>query len=299
MTKTIIGLDCGATHSSLCVWVEEKKVLERHDLPGSNLDLARLKETGDGLVLEFEKLAEYKGAVWIVGMAGLDDRREVAEAEKWLRGILEVSLPFSGLTVMSDVDLVLWSGSPLGTGIGLIAGTGSNCFGRDNTGVTKKVGGLSHVLSDEGGGFMLGWRCLHLITGMLDGREERSKLADEVLELYGFGRLIDLKNFLVVTPDLKKEVARCAPLLLRASSRGEDAAGRAVAEESAELVRMVATANLAFEDIQEVYLSGSIFKDNDYRDQFIVSLHKYFPVQKIRMVTAIDGALSYARKYDL
>lgn len=297
MTKTIIGLDCGASHSSLCIWVGEKRVMERHDLPGSNPDLIGLKETGDNFLLEFEKLAEFKDAVWIVGMAGLDDAREVAEAEKWFRGLLEVSLPYSGLTVMSDVELVIWAGSSVGTGIGLVAGTGSNCFGRDNTGVTKKVGGLSHILSDEGGGFMLGWRCLHLITGMIDGREERTKLPEEVLELYGFGNLIDLKNFLVKSSDLKKEVARCAPLLLRASSRGENAAGRAVSEESVELVRMVTTANLSFEEIQEVYISGSVFKDKDYRDQFIINLHKYFPTQKIRMVTAIDGAISYARKY--
>lgn len=297
MTNTIIGLDCGASHSSMVIWDSSGKVSERHDLPGANLDLINTSETKTLFLQEFEKITQFRDAHWVVGMAGLDSGAEVYEADKWFRNILETAIPYSGLEVMSDIDLVIWAGSPVGVGIGLIAGTGSNCLGRNSAGVSKKVGGMSHILSDEGAGFSIGWKGLHLVTKMYDGREEKTQLLHEVLSLYNVEDVIALKNFLLATLQMKVQVARTAPLLLDASTRGERAAGKIVAEESLELVRMIGVVNEALgPEILPVYLGGSLFDDRDYRDMLAVNLTRYFPQQKVFHVRPIEGALNYVKK---
>lgn len=300
MTKTVVGLDCGASHSSMIIWRDEKKVLENHTLFGANPDLMKSKDLKEYFLLEFEKLLDFKNAYWVVGMAGLDDSKEISETENWFREILEVSLPYSGLTVMSDIEMVLWSGSKTGEGIGLIAGTGSNCLGRDLVGNIKKVGGISHLLSDEGSGFSLGSKALHLITKMSDGRADKTILLDEVLKLYGVNNPVDLKNYLLNQGNQKAEIARSAPLILAAADRGEEEAERVVMEELSELVQMVIVVNKYFpEYLLPVFLAGSLFKNTNYLEHFIVNLHKAFSDQKIRVVSPIDGAINFYNSISL
>ena len=294
MTKTIIGMDCGASHSSLFVWTENRIVFERHDLPGVNLDLSISQQTRDYLLLEFEKLNEYENASWVVGMAGLDDDHEIFEAESWFRSILEASVPYADLSVISDVEMVLWAGAKTGVGIGLIAGTGSNCLGKNSLAQTKKVGGMSHLLADEGSGFSLGSKGLHLITGMVDGRSVKTPLMDEVLAYYDVKNLVSLKNYLLIQPNQKAEIAKCAPLILIAAERGESEAGRLVTDESMELVRMVTTVNESMSpELLPVFLAGSLFKNHYYYDKFIINLHRDFPGQKVSIVSPVLGAMNY------
>jgi N-acetylglucosamine kinase-like BadF-type ATPase len=294
MTNLVVGLDCGASHSTVTVWEEGTKVLERHDWPGANYDLIEMRATKDYFLLEFEKLEKFKNAYWVVGMAGLDDSKEVNAADRWFRGILEQSIPFSGLKVMSDIELVLWAGSSSGQGIGLIAGTGSNCLGKDSTGKTKKVGGMSHLLSDEGSGFSLGWRGLHLFSKMSDGRESKTDLYNEILDFFKVTDQVDLKNYLLSESNHKVIIAACAPIILAASDRGDFLAEKIVREESMELVKMVSTVNETFlNETLPVFLAGSIFKNINYRDQFILNLHKFFPSQTVRTVSPIEGAVSF------
>ncbi len=296
ISKIVIGLDCGASHSTVKVWKDDLVEFENHNFPGANFDLIDRDKIRENLLVEFEKLVPFGEAYWVVGMAGLDNLTEIAEAENWFRKLLENSIPYSGLEVMSDVEMLLWSGDSDGVGIGLIAGTGSNCFGKNKFGKIKKVGGMSHLLSDEGGGFALGWKCLHLVTKMVDGRVKASDLVQEVLTFYNLDNITDLKNYLLVG-DQKVEIARSAPLLLSAADRGSELESGLVLEEVKELVVMVCTVNEYFqEEILPVYISGSVFKNLNYRNQFVINLNKIYPSQPVKMVNPIDGALKFVRQ---
>lgn len=297
MNNIIIGLDCGASHSSLAVWEDEKIVKKISDMRGVNFDLISMEEARQYFLIEFESLAKYKDAYWVVGMAGLDDPGEIAEAEKWFRGILESSISYSGLAMMSDIEMVLWAGSDTGTGIGVIAGTGSNCLSRNTLGEIKKAGGLSHILSDEGGGFSIGWKCLHLVAKMTDGRAKKTDLFNMVMDLYETNNIIELKNYFVFHSDMKAQVARSAPLLIKSAANGDSDAGEIVAEEVRELLKMVMAVSVDPKDSEmPVYLAGSVFKDNHYQNLFSAALHKYFPFRKVIMVDPIEGAFRYAKK---
>jgi len=293
----VIGLDCGASHTSVCVWKNGENIFSKSDWPGVNPDILDFRTATEKLSPFITELANFRNAKWVVGMAGIDNKSEMTEVNTWFNELLTTSkIQVSKYIVFSDIELVLWAGANRGAGIGIIAGTGSNCLGRNVFGETLKVGGMSHILSDEGGGFSLGWKCLHLVTKMLDGRAERTELATEVMALYGCTDLVGLKNLLVKSENMKVSVARCAKTLLAAADRGEPDAHWICSEESLELVQMVCAINsgLRSDSPLPVFLAGSLFRNDNYLDLFKGGLAKFSPSQEVRLVTPIDGASEFA-----
>jgi len=299
VNNIVVGFDCGASHTRVAVWKAGVIVKNIDDIGGVNLDILKRSEATELIFPVVEKLSEYENGAWVIGMAGLDSKEEKHEAEEWFRRILVAGgVRFARLIVVSDVDLVLWAGSEKGVGIALIAGTGSNCVGRDAKGKEVKVGGMSHLLSDEGSGFALGWRCLRVITKMSDGRAVKTKLLKEVLELYKKKGVADLKNFLTKSPNIKSEIAKAAPLLVSAAQRGERLAEKGLLNEVYELALMVATVNRKLSPIHHlpVFLAGGLFENEYFRNLFESKLKATFFDQKVTLVMPLDGALHIARE---
>lgn len=293
----VVGLDCGASHTSVSVWKNEENIFSKSDWPGVNPDVVDFRVATEKLSPFIAELASFQNAKWVVGMAGVDNKTEMTEVNSWFNELLVSSkIQVSKYIVFSDIELVLWAGGNRGAGIGIIAGTGSNCLGRNVFGESLKVGGMSHILSDEGGGFSLGWKCLHLVTKMLDGRAERTELAMEVMTLYGCTDLVGLKNLLVKSENMKVIVARSAKTLLAAADRGDADARRICTEESMELVQMVCAINsgLRSDSPLPTFLAGSIFRNANFLDLFKEGLSKFSPSQEVRLVTPIEGALVFA-----
>lgn len=297
MNGTVIGFDCGATHTRARIWKNGAELDRNDKIPGINFDVISMEEASGIMIPVLKNLVKYGEAEWVVGMAGLDDHSEIAEAEQWWKRVLTAAgMRFKKLLVVSDIELVLWAGSKDGVGIGLIAGTGSNCVGRNKKGKEVKVSGMSDFLSDEGSGFALGWRCLHLITKMDDGRVVRTKLLNETLKMYKAKNLVELKNFIVDSEMQKMEIARAALPLLAAAKRGERLAKEAVNGQAYELVQMVATVNRRLSPIHvmDVYLAGSLFRNKYYLNSFRRKLRRLFRDQKIKLIEPIGGALNIA-----
>ncbi len=291
-----IGMDCGATHTKVAVWREDKIVFEEDNWPGLNMDLISGVFSVEVLRDEIEKIREYENADWVIAMAGLDDSNEVNKALSWWRKNLEeLGIMYKDLDVMGDIDLVLWSGSPEGIGVALIAGTGSNCLAKDTDGRLVKVGGMSHVMSDEGSGYALGSRCLHIITKMSDGRLPVTAMLKQTLDWYVQEDVVALKHFLVSSSALKYEVARCAGILLSAAKNGDEEAVNAANDEAGELVKMVETANntLALEKPLNLFMAGSLLKNDYYLKLIEEKLAISFPEQKIEIVRPILGVLNF------
>jgi N-acetylglucosamine kinase-like BadF-type ATPase len=123
--------------------------------------------------------------------------------------------------LLSDVELALSSVDVHGAGIVLIAGTGSNCFGRTSDGRSAKAGGLSHFFSDEGSGFALGWAALHLMGKMYDGRQEKTALWSALLAQYGISTFPELKQLITQATDYKSFVAKAAPVVQEQAALGD------------------------------------------------------------------------------
>ena len=87
---------------------------------------------------------------------------------------LEQSLSAMGVAldvhVMSDFEAALQDAFGSGSGILLIAGTGSSAWARHQDGRSARAGGWGHILGDEGAGYSLGIAALRSCMRSYDGR---------------------------------------------------------------------------------------------------------------------------------
>lgn len=316
----LIAIDSGGTKSQLFVWpwsvVEsspessEELVLQavcsaRYD--GINLDGISEEDATHRLeVLLREAAAELNMSlpelgtkvVTVMGMAGLDTDRDFVNAEKWFEDSLahlNISFPYA---LISDVELGLWAATEDGVGVVLIAGTGSNCFGRNQTGQTAKAGGLSHFFSDEGGGFMLGWDALHHLGKMYDGREEKTLLFDSVLQHMQVADFAELKQRIVRSGDYKQAVAQVAPAVQQASEAGDTLARALIDQAVNDLEAMVTHVHRAVKQEGDVpvFFVGGLFHDGPYKEKLTQLLQqKGIASQGIHITQPAIGAIHFWR----
>ena len=134
------------------------------------------------------------------------------------------------------------------SGIVLIAGTGSKCYGRTEDGREWETGGYDFYVSDEGSAFDLARRGLTAAVRAADGRGEPTMLRELLfgaLQISETGQISQrlhqdsLKN--PGKPMSKEEIASLAHFIDEACLAG-DAVARRIFEEAAEdLVKMVTT----------------------------------------------------------
>ncbi len=299
----ILGIDAGGTKTQAVLWKTEvvKSLIQyqpaeqevmgaaqwQESFPGINLDAidaitanqriaSLLERAGDVNHLSLARFLQSTKV--IMGMAGLDTDQDLRRAELWLRtAFLHLGVKPQQFTLVADIELALWSANLQGVGIVLIAGTGSNCFGRNHAGQSAKTGGMSQYFSDEGGGFMLGWEALHQITKMYDGRLSSSALLGQVLAAYNVPDFPSLKNKIVNAPDPKKAVAQAAPVVQALAKQGESSAKVIVDKAVFEMKLMIKT---VWEKLQTspqdnqlpVFLVGGLFKDQFYQQLLINEL---------------------------
>lgn len=303
----VVGIDAGGTKSAVRVWnvggTQPELVGEVRKV-GLNLDLLKSEEAIRRLesILHAaaqavgSSLADLAGQSFLVlGMAGLDTPLDVSGAENWLTACLsDLQLTEWSRAVISDVELGLWAARPDGVGVVLIAGTGSNCFGRDSAGKTAKAGGLSHFFSDEGSGFMLGWRAFHLLGKMYDGRLERTALYDALLQAYSVTEFAALKQKVVRSSDFKYVVAKAAPVVQELAQTGEPHAQELVQQAIDELAQMVLVVQQQLTGEPPVFLVGSLFKDQAYKQRLMDRLQQgEHVVQAQHIPEPVIGALAY------
>jgi len=320
----LLGIDSGGTKSQVMLWpmaqaerLAELSISEQDIVAGAifqdrfqgiNLDVIDQYTASQRLAAMLEAAADsariptatfLQQTKIVIGLAGLDTPADEERAELWFGSVL---LQFGLLrsqvdgTLLPDVELALWSASRTGEGVVLIAGTGSNCFGRDVAGNRAKTGGMSHFFSDEGGGFMLGWEVLHILNKMHDGRIEKTQLYDAVLEAYAAPTFAALKTAVVTAHDYKHMVGQAAPVVQKLARAGEPNAVKIVTNAVEELQQMVETVIQQLDPSPNlyVYLVGSLFKDEFYRQQLITKLYSEgIRSQPLRVDAPVVGVVNW------
>jgi N-acetylglucosamine kinase-like BadF-type ATPase len=231
----------------------------------------------------------------VIGMAGLDTNRDMAAAQQWLTISLAPLGQPARYVLLTDVELALWSAHPQGEGILLIAGTGSNCFGRASDARTAKTGGLSHFFSDEGGGFDLGWQALHLLGKMYDGRLAKTALWDAIFQQYQVPGFAELKQLVTHAADYKQIVAKAAPVVQALATQGDHDCKQLVERGVAELTAMAdGVARQLQTHLLPVYLVGGLFADEYYRQQLLTRLETVSLHGEAKPISApVTGATAY------
>lgn len=116
-----------------------------------------------------------------IGLAGASVEAEQREFEQAILQLLPNQLVT--VHVQSDSTLSLRAAYPSGgSGVMLIAGTGSVALGRDDAGGVHQLGGWGRVLGDEGSGHFIGLHALRHYTRVCDGREASTALSEQLKE---------------------------------------------------------------------------------------------------------------------
>jgi N-acetylglucosamine kinase-like BadF-type ATPase len=127
------------------------------------------------------------------------------------------------LTVTDDAHIALTGGAGRDTGIILICGTGSICFGRNERGNTCRAGGWGYIAGDEGSGYDIGLCAVKYTFKYLDGRErgQEAILPGLVMESLKVHTTDDLLYLIYKSGEGKNKIASLAPVVDEANSRGD------------------------------------------------------------------------------
>lgn len=284
--KLILGIDGGGTRTR-AILVDRKGVVHGEGEAGpSNYHNVGVAAAGLALRAASEAAWAHAGrpfapaAAAFLGCAGVKASVDVAS----LTAVAEsVGLaPAGQVTVVNDLHNALTGGLAGRPGIAVIAGTGTNCLGRDATGQTFMCGGWGWLLDDAGGGVGLALAGLRAATRAADGRARATALLPAALAFFGLTEANELLERLYVRDCPPDELATFAPVVTREAAAGDRAALavlRAGARALAGLVAGTARALVFPAGPEVVLLGGSACSGPPYQ-----------PLVEAAILRAVPGA---------
>lgn len=141
--------------------------------------------------------------------------------------------------LVNDAVAVLAAGSPDGSGVALIAGTGSLAFGLNPAGHTARAGGWGFRFGDEGSGYAIAVAGLRAAAKYADGRGPETRLLEKLLarlEIHKPPELISAISRMGTDP---ATIAALAGTVCGAAEEGDAVARRIVDEAAGELASMI------------------------------------------------------------
>ncbi|PYQ52870.1 MAG: ATPase [Acidobacteria bacterium] len=219
--RYVLGIDAGGTKTVGLLADEQGRVVAEARGGGANLQTQgelEVEKVFDGLIDTLGH--DHTISALCLGIAGVDRPHD----EAVIRGILRRLGHRETARVVNDAAIALVAGAPEGSGIVILAGTGSIAYGIDRAGKTARSGGYGFLLADEGSGYWLGHQALRCTVRAADGRGPATRLAPlvyEAMEVTSVGELVPR----VYEKGLPKHrIAALAPLVQRARDEGDEVA---------------------------------------------------------------------------
>lgn len=228
----LIGIDGGGSKTLVAV----------ADAMGQVLSLARGKATSPLESATWsEKLAEqtqpFAGRTDLLAVAAAlpayGEVEAVSAAQERVIGELFGAVP---QRVLNDVDAANIGAFAGGSGILILAGTGSMAWARDHSGASHRTGGWGEIVGDEGSGYWIGKQVLGAVSKSIDGRTGPTGLVDGVFDLFGLDpsdRVNQLEGWASRLSEPRTQIASLAPVALDCAERG-DVAARAIVDAAAD-----------------------------------------------------------------
>lgn len=201
--------------------------------PGANVATLEAGVVGERLTALLDELGDAQPVACCAGAAGA----EVPSARERLRRLLESRYPGCRALVVHDAHLVL-AAAGLGSGIALIAGTGSVAYARSADGREARRGGWGWMLGDEGAGAWLTREAARLVLARSDAGASLGPLGQALFDACAAGD----PQQLVATLHGMREAAEWAALAgVVFATAASDRGSRDLIERAAtELGRLVA-----------------------------------------------------------
>lgn len=262
MTKYFLGVDVGGTKTHALVADQRGQVLGfgeagpgNHEVVGYEGLIATL-QTVTRQALKSAGLAKKQLAGAGFGVAGFDwpsQRQPTREAIETLR----LNVPFD---FVNDTIIGLLAGSTKGWGVGVVAGTSCNCWGRAKDGRQGQMTGGSTRMGEYGGGSEMVTRAIQLVSRAWSKRGLETALTKAFCELVGASDATDLIEGLMLRRyHLRASAART---IVQVAEGGDIVAQQLVTWSGQELGSLATGVirQLGFEDLEvEVVLIGSLY----------------------------------------
>lgn len=237
----VIGIDGGGTKTHLIAADRKMNILYESYGGSSNLTSLPGNTVREHLTALIQSFFAKSGLqpdnciCLYLGSAGAG--RESACCE--LREILENLMPHCNVHVSNDAEGALAGGSESGSGILLIAGTGSFCYGKNSLGGTCRAGGWGHVMGDEGSGYEMSCEILRAVAKAHDGRGDPTALTALVMEHWRLTGMDGLMDSVYRSGKGKSELASLAFLCDIAYDKGDKIAYQIMEKAAAALSVLV------------------------------------------------------------
>ncbi len=169
-----------------------------------------------------------------LGLAGADRDSDRRVIQDWA-GAARVA---TRVAVVNDAIPLLHVDRGSGSGVALIAGTGSLAWGRNDSGQTARAGGWGYLFGDEGSAFSIGRAVLAAVSQAIDGRGERTSLTDEVLCSLEIASPQEIIAAVYASEVPRAVVAQMASLAFLAAAQGDQTANAILQQAAEDLAAM-------------------------------------------------------------
>jgi N-acetylglucosamine kinase-like BadF-type ATPase len=179
--RVVVGVDAGGTSTTAVAACGGTPIGRGRAGPG-NAATGSIAGAAEAIATAVEQATggDVPIAALYVGAAGAG-RDATAQA---LSCALRERLPHvASLVVEHDARIALRSAIPQGSGVVVIAGTGSTAYA-ERDGECIRVGGAGYLLGDEGSGFAIGMAAVRLLVHAYDNRvphDETTRLVEDAL----------------------------------------------------------------------------------------------------------------------
>ncbi len=298
-TRLVVGLDAGgSTTHLLAEHSPSAEQIERQG-PGANPNRIGVEDAADVLVGLIEAaipggpaVGQLSVCAGVAGAGRSDEQQALTEA---LHAAVERSGRTVRVEVVHDAVVALDAAYDTGSGLVVIAGTGSVVLGRTTDGDLQRTGGWGPVLGDDGSGYALGRAGLRAVAEAFDGGKETA-LQPRVCERFDVEGRDDLLR--TVYRD-NVDVAAVAPLVVEAAADGDAVAAALLTSQVGRLTKQVEWL-LARTDAMapRITLVGGLLQNDHYAQCLHENLDDRFPewtVTQLQNEPAL-GALRRARR---
>ena len=293
--RTFVGLDCGGTTSRVLAVDERGEVVFRGQSGAANL-LATPAGTIERNLRRATAGCPAASFVFgaFAGLVGEDERRRALS----LLGNL-----FPGARIEAEPDYAAaHAAAPEGTGLTVLAGTGSLVCGRDADGRLVKTGGWGYLLGDHGSGYRYG----HAALVRYLRRPHEGPLEIAVENLFGSAEIPSVVSAVYGATAPQSLIARLLPAFAADLDAGEAYAQDALRRETGELaewVRLHAARYPLGGDTLRIALAGGVWKASlRFEAALRERLQETFadrPVEIERVVRPpVQGAVALALRID-
>ncbi len=305
----VLGIDGGGTKTVCVIMNAQCEVIGRGEAGASNY-----QSIGVDAALSSIESAIYAAAIEALkvikciqikaiclGLAGIGRPNDI-EVVKGIVSNLEnsPSLPIEwellssqaatienkNIIICHDALIALVGGIGHDVGIVVAAGTGSIVFGRNQQGITKRVGGWGYILGDEGSGYKIAVAGLQAAMQAYDGRGKSTILQEVFKNHLALASMEDLIEVVYRRGWGVKEIAALAIVVDSAAADGDEVANRIIDDAVRELVKATSTVINALTSTEndgfEVVTVGSVWGGKSkMHSQFIKSLTFEYPNVRI------------------